>query len=147
MRARVGDPAPKIAGRTDEGTPLALADLAGRALAVFALGGPVDAPRLGTLAALAERTGDFLDRAHSPVALLAGPQPVLASIRDDLDPPFLCLADPRGAIHRALGGPEGARLGGVWLFGEDGRVSAALPRLGTDELLKAVLAAVERVRS
>jgi peroxiredoxin Q/BCP len=144
--AGIGDPAPVVEGRTDEGTPISLADFKGRALAVFLLGRALDRAAKGFLRRLAERTPEFLAAECSPLAVSAEPAAALAVARDAERLPFLLISDTELGIHRALGGGVPAGPAGAWLFDDRGAVVAAVPALGPAETIAAALAALVRVR-
>jgi peroxiredoxin len=146
-RLGVGDPAPLAEGRTDEGTPIALADFKGRALAVFLLGRRLDRAARAQLRLLAKRTPEFLRLECSPLVISAEPAEVLAAIRDAERLPFVTISDTELGIHRALAGSVPERSAGVWLFDGDGALAAAVPTLGFKEQVAAALAALGRIRS
>jgi len=142
----IGDPAPAAEGRTDEGTPISLADFKGRALAVFLLGRGLDRATRAQLRQLAKRTPEFLDRECSPVAVSTEPAEMLAEVRESEGLPFLMISDTELGIHRALAGAVPARPSGAWLFDGSGAVAASVPALGFKEQISAALAALARVR-
>ena len=143
----IGAPAPTAEGRTDEGTPISLADFKGRALAVFVLGRDLNRAARTLLAQLAKRAPEFLAAECSPVAISAEPAEMLAEIRDSEGLPFLMISDTELGIHRALTGAAPAGPSGVWLFDSSGAVVAAVPSLGPKEQISAAVAALARVRA
>jgi peroxiredoxin len=142
-----GDSAPIAEGRTDEGTPISLADFKGRALAVFLLGRGIKRGTRTLLAQLARRTPEFLAAECSPVAVSTEPAEMLAELRDASALPFLMISDTELGIHRALAGAVPAGPSGVWLFDKAGAVVATVPALGFQEQISAALAALDRVRA
>ena len=143
----IGDPAPTAEGRTDEGTPISLADFKGRALAVFLLGRDLNRATRTILSQLAKRTPEFLAAECSPVAISTEPAEMLAELRDSEALPFLMISDTELGIHRALTGAAPAGPSGAWLFDRAGAAVASVPPLGSKEQISAVLAALDRVRA
>jgi len=142
----IGDPAPGAEGRTDEGTPISLADFKGRALAVFLLGRGIDRATRTQLRQLAKRTPEFLALECSPLAVSTEAAEMLAEIRESEGLPFLMISDTDLGIHRALAGAVPARSPGAWLIDGSGVVAASIPALGFKEQISAALAALARVR-
>ncbi|MCK9459269.1 MAG: redoxin domain-containing protein [Proteobacteria bacterium] len=142
----IGDPAPAAEGRTDEGTPISIADFKGRALAVFLLGRELNRAARALLAQLAKRTPDFLAAECSPLAISAEPAEMLAELRDASALPFLLVSDTELGIHRALAGTVPPGPSGAWLFDRTGALIATVPALGAKEQVPAVLAALARLR-
>ena len=143
----IGDPAPAAEGRTDEGTPISLADFKGRPLAVFLLGRELNRAARTLLAQIAKRTPDFLAAECSPLAISAEPAEMLAELRDASALPFLLISDTELGIHRALTGAAPAGPSGVWLFDSSGAAVATVPPLGPKEQISAAVAALARVRA
>ena len=142
----IGDPAPAAEGRTDEGTPISLADFKGRALAAFLLGRELNRAARSLLAQIAKRTPELLAADCSPLAVSAEPAEMLAELRDASALPFLLISDTELAIHRALAGSVPAGPSGAWLFDAAGALIASVPPLGAKEQISAALAALARAR-
>jgi peroxiredoxin Q/BCP len=141
-----GGAAPVVEGRTDEGTPISLADFKGRALAVFLLGRGIDRAARALLRAIAAAAPELLRAEHSPVAVSAEPAAMLAELRDTEALPFLLISDTELGIHRALAGEVRRGPGGAWLVDKDGIVAAVIPPRKDKELIAAVLAALARTQ-
>jgi peroxiredoxin len=140
---RVGDRIPETELRTDEGTPLALSDLEGRALAIF-LTGEGDAGATGRLLdALGESTGRFWRKETSPVVLLVESVEDLSRLRRKRDLPFLLVSDPDGTLHTALRGGDGERVAAI-LVDPSGSVRDIIPALPPVELVRMTLARMSR---
>jgi peroxiredoxin len=146
-RLGIGDQAPTCEGRTDEGTPISLADFKGRSLAVFLLGRALNRATRTFLSQLAKRTPELLAAECSPLAISAEPAEMLAELRDASALPFLLISDTELGIHRALAGSVPPGPSGAWLFDGDGALVASVPALGAKEQIAAVLAALARVRA
>jgi peroxiredoxin len=146
-RLGIGDPAPACEGRTDEGTPISLADFKGRALAVFLLGRRLDRAARTFLSRLAERTPEILAAECSPLAISGEPAEALAELRGASALPFVLVSDTDLGIHRALAGSAPPGPSGAWLFDGAGTLIASVPPLGPREQIAAVIAALARVRA
>jgi len=139
----LGRGVPSTEGRTDEGTPIALSDLAGRRLAVF-LVGALDPERSAMLEDLDGRSRSFLELGCSPVVVTTEGDEVVASLREDKDYPFIVISDRAGAIHADLcAGPSGGT--GAWIVDEAGALAAAVPSLPPREMIGAALSALVRL--
>jgi len=147
LQLGIGDPAPAAEGRTDEGTPISLADFKGRALAVFLLGRGLDRATRAQLRQLAKRTPEFLALECSPLAVSTEPAEMLAEIRESEGLPFLMISDTELGIHRALAGAVPARPPGAWLIDGSGAIAASVPALGFKEQISAALATLARIRA
>ena len=142
----VGDRVPTAEGRTDEGTPISLADFRGRALAVILLGRELNRTARALLKHLAKRTPEFLALECSPIAVSTEPAEMLAELRDAEGLPFLLVSDTELALHRAFAGAATAGQAGTWIVDRAGAVAASVPPLGYKEQISAALAALARVR-
>jgi len=142
----VGDIVPIAEGRTDEGTPISLADFKGRALAVFLLGSELNRTARALLKHLAKSTPEFLALECSPIAVSTEPAEMLAEVRNAEGLPFLMISDTELALHRAFAGAPPAGAAGAWLVDKKGAIVAAVPPLGYKEQISATLAALARVR-
>jgi hypothetical protein len=139
----IGRGVPSTEGRTDDGTPIALSDLAGRCLAVF-LAGALDPERAVMLEDLAGRSRGFLELGCSPVVVTTEGDEVVASMREDKDYPFIVISDRTGALHAALcAGPAGDA--GAWIVDEAGVLAAAVPSLPPREMIAAALSSLVRL--
>lgn len=137
---RIGDMLPDVDVRTDEGTPLSLTDLNGRATAVFLCGPKLSGSVEQLLAVLSENTGRFLSLNMSPVVVLGESTETLSAFREKKDVPFLLLSDGDLSLHREFRGKDGDDVG-VWIADPDGTVVEVLPLLPPVEQVRL---AVER---
>lgn len=130
----IGDTVPKIEMRTDEGTPLSLTDLAGRAVCVFLLGeAPADAVD-GILDELHHHIDGFFDCEVSPVVVLSEAVEGLEKRRGANDMPFLLLSDSRMRAHGAFKGDDGGQAT-AWIVDAAGVVLDVIPMLPPGELV------------
>ena len=88
----IGDTVPEIKLRTDEGTPLSLADLKGRAFVLFMLGETFSPTVERLLNALSKNVNRFLTLDVSPIAVLGDTVENLADYRDHYEAPFLLMS-------------------------------------------------------
>ncbi len=138
----VGGRAPVVPGRTDEGTPISLADFKGRALAVFLIGKGYSRDHRTLLNRIRKSTSDFMEMDVSPVVISGEAEEVLSSLRESLSLPYLMMSDRSMSIHKELSGGSDE---GVWVFDARGRVASVVPAMGPKEQVGAVLAALNRV--
>jgi peroxiredoxin len=134
---------PRVAVRTDEGTPIGLADLEGRAMALFLLGGPLDARGERILALIEENIDELFGLEVSPIAVIADTVEGLASFRQGYDVPFLLLADADRALHEAFREEDGAGVD-VWIADAGGVVVEMIPTLAPAELVRLAIEACAR---
>ncbi len=143
---RVGDKIPDIELRTDEGTPLALTDLAGRAIVVFMLGEGFTPTVERLLRVLGKNTGRFLAIDVSPVAVLGETTDQLAEFREHNDVPYLLISDPALSLHRRLMGEDGYEVG-VWIVDEESVTRETIPTLPPTELVALAAERAQRFRA
>lgn len=130
----IGDRVPDTALRTDEGTPLELPDLNGRAFALFLLGPTLHPNAEILLGEIADATERFLSLEVSPVAVCGESVESLAEYRKRHDPPFLLLSDGEMAMHRRFrSGDEDPAT--AWIVDKQGRVIDVIPSLPFGELV------------
>ena len=130
----IGDPVPDMALRTDEGTPLALPDLNGRAFALFLLGPTLQPNAEMLLGEIADTTERFLSMEVSPIAVIGESVERLAEYRKRHDPPFLLLSDGEMVMHRRFrSGDEDPAT--AWIVDRQGRVVDIIPSLPSSELV------------
>lgn len=142
---RIGETVPNIELRTDEGTPLSLTDLKGRALVVFLLGESFNPTSEQLLSLLSENIGRFLALDSSPIAVLGESPEKLAEYREIHDLPFMFISDPAFKLHRKLKGDNLLELG-VCVVGSDSVVTETLPSLPPTELVRLAIERMSRMR-
>ncbi len=134
----IGDQVPEMALRTDEGTPLGLPDLSGRAFALFLLGQTLQPNAEMLLGDIADATERFLSMEVSPVAVSGESVDRLADFRKRHDPPFLLLSDDQMILHRRFrSGDEDPAT--AWIVDKLGRVVDVIPSLPSSELVHLAL--------
>ena len=133
-----GDTVPDIELRTDEGTPLSLADLKGRALCLFLLGSAFTPTVERLLDLISKNVSRFFSLNISPIAVLGESADHLGDHREEKDAPFILIADERFALHECFRGRDD-NLAAVWLVGEEGVVLDVVPMLPPTELLGVTL--------
>lgn len=141
----IDDQIPDYLGRTDEGTPISLADFKGRALAVFFLGKGFSRTELTMVKSIKRRIDDFLEFDCSPIVVSMESDEVLCSVRDSEELPFLMISDHSGMIHAAINGAPTEEALGSWLVGDDGRIVSAIHLMPPREQVSATVAALTRV--
>ena len=141
----IDDDIPDIAGRTDEGTPISLADFKGRALAVFFLGKGFERTEITMVKNIKRHIDDFLEFECSPIVVSQESEEVLSSIRESEDLPFLLLSDAGGAIHAAVNGGATDASIGSWLVNDEGKVVSAVHPMPPREQVNATVASLSRV--
>lgn len=139
---QIGDKIPNIELRTDEGTPLSLTDLKGRALAVFLLGEAFSPTTERLIHVLSEYAETFLAEDVSPIPVSGQSARHLAQFREQNDVPFLLISDQNLLLHRTLRDKDGNGVN-VWLLDAEGVVIDTIPVLPPTELTRVVL---ERIR-
>lgn len=139
-----GDTVPEIELRTDEGTPLALTDIRGRALCLFLLGSAFTPTIERLLELLGKNVNRFLSMNISPVVVFGDSVENLADHRASNDAPFILLSDEAFALHERFRGNE-ENLAAVWLINENGTVLDIVPMLPPTELLAVTLERAARV--
>jgi len=141
----IDDEIPDISGRTDEGTPISLADFNGRALAVFFTGRALERIEITMLKNLKRRVDEFLEFECSPVVVSMASEDVLASVREAEDLPFLLISDVDGAIHESVNGGKTEEAIGSWLVNDEGKIVSAIPPMPPREQVSATVAALSRI--
>ena len=141
----IDDEIPDIPGRTDEGTPISLADFNGRALAVFFTGKMLERTEITLLKNIKRRVEEFLEFECSPVVVSMASEEILASVRESEDLPFLLISDVDGAIHEAVNGGQTKEAIGSWLVNDDGKIVSAIPPMPPREQVSATVAALARI--
>jgi peroxiredoxin len=130
----IGDKIPETKLRTDEGTPLALTDLKGRAFVLFVLG-PSFTPTVERLLdELSKNVSRFLSLDVSPIALVGDTVENLADYRDHYDTPFLLISDEDLTLHSQLRGDDES-LATAWIVDKEGTVVDIVPFLPPSELI------------
>jgi peroxiredoxin len=132
--------------RTDEGTPLSLADLRGRAFALFLLGDDFSAAVERLLIVLSEETGRFFSMNCSPIAVMGAPCERMAAFREQHDVPYVMISDSDLALHGKFTG-ETDRSGGAWIVNRHGIVVDIVPALPPSELVRLSLVGTNRTIS
>ncbi len=143
---RVGDKISDIELRTDEGTPLSLADLHGRALALFLLGKTFTPSIEHLLLMLAQNTGRFLAFDVSPIAVVGVPASQLAAFREQNDMPFILVSDPNYILHHSFMEKDGRDVE-VWIVDQHGIVVEMVPMLPPAELISLAINRARRVHT
>jgi peroxiredoxin len=133
-----GDTVPDIELRTDEGTPLALTDLKGRALCLFLLGAAFTPTVERLLDLISKNIGRFLSLNASPIAVFGDSVDSLAEHRAEKDAPFILISDESFALHDRFRGKDD-NLAAVWIINEAGVVLDIVPMLPPTELLGVTL--------
>ena len=141
----IDDAIPSVPGRTDEGTPISLADFKGRALAVFFLGKGFDRTEMTMVKNIKRRIDEFLEFECSPVIVSMEPEEILSSIREAEDLPFLLISDRYGAIHEAVNGAPTEASIGSWIVNDDSRIVSAVNPMPPREQVSATVAALSRI--
>ena len=134
---------PSLALRTDEGTPITLRDLRGRALVIFLLGETFTSTAERSLDVLTEHIGHFMTLECSPVVVLGEPVERLAAYRERNDVPFLLLSDHGLALHERITGKETIGVGAC-IVDARGAVIDILPMLPPTELIRLTLDRLHR---
>ena len=130
----IGDRIPDLKVRTDEGTPLTLNDLKGRAYVLFLLGDTFTPTVERLLDVLAKKVSRFLSLDISPIAVIGDSVENLADYREQSDAPFLLLSDDEMSLHRRLRG-EDRNLAIAWIINKEGTVLDIMPHLPPTELI------------
>ncbi len=133
----IGDKAPALPLRTDEGTPLSLEDLKGRATAVFLLGKAFSPTVERLFEVLTRNINRFMVLDLSPVAVLGETVEHLEQYRNHNDVPFLLMSDEKLKLHAAFE-HAGDNSPMVWLVDKDGIILDMLPMLPPSELVAVV---------
>ncbi len=141
---RVGENVPDFEVRTDEGTPLSIADLKGRSLILFLLGESFTPAVERLLSVLAKHTSKFLSLESSPVAILGETVEQLSAYRERNNVPFLMLSDPSLTIHWKFREEDGDDVG-VWVADQSGLVVETIPMLPPTELVSVAVKRSERL--
>ncbi len=143
---KAGDKVPNIELRTDEGTPIALTDLRGRAFALFMVGEMFTPTVERLLAVLAKDTPRFLTMDCSPIAAIGEPMGRLAAYREQHRVPFVMISDSGLRLHKKLSG-ENRDVSGAWIVDPTGTVVDVVPVLPPSELVRLALIGVDRTLS
>ena len=142
---RKGDKVPDMELRTDQGTPLSLADLSGRAVVVFLLGRLFTPTGERVLKLLSDTADRFLSLEFSPVAISGEPVKELAKYNKQNKLPFLLASDGSRRLHEKLRGDDGGGIS-VWIISSEGYVIDTVPKLPPTELINVVLERISRFR-
>lgn len=142
----LGSPVPSLELRTDEGTPISLRDLQGRALALFLLGTSFTPTAERLLDVLSQNAGQFLTQDFSPVAVMAQDVAALCAFRQRQDVPFILLSDADSRLQQAITGDESCRVGAC-LIDERSTVVEILPLLPPTELVRMTVERISRLRA
>jgi peroxiredoxin len=138
----IGDKAPDLPLRTDEGTPLSLHDFKGRGIAVFLLGATFTPTVERLFEVLTRNINRFMALDISPIAVLGETAENLEQYRNHNDVPFLLMSDDKLRLHAILGrNKDNAPM--VWLIDKDNVILDMLPMLPPSEL---VAVAVDRAQ-
>ena len=141
----IDDEIPSIPGRTDEGTPISLADFQGRALAVFFLGKGFERTELTMVKSIKRRIDEFLEFECSPIVVSMEPAEILNSIRETEELPFLLISDYYGDIHQAVNGEATESAIGSWIVNDTGKIVSAVHPMPPREQVSATVAALSRI--
>ena len=142
---RGGQKVPDVELRTDEGTPVSLADFSGRATVVFLLGELFSPTGERLLKVLSQNTDRFLSLNFSPVAV-SGEQVVELKKYSKLNKvPYLLVSDVSCKLHKVLREDDGEGIS-VWIISDEGEVIDAVPILPPTELVNVVLERINRFR-
>lgn len=142
---RVNDIVPTNTVRTDEGSPISLIDLAGRALAIFLTAHLSDSEIIGVVRDLSLRTRDFLDLSCSPLLVTAAEVATLDGWRRSSKIPFVMISDPSLALHGQLYGGGGEPATAAWIVDEDSRLVAAVPATENELIVELALETLGRI--
>ncbi|MDJ0766194.1 MAG: redoxin domain-containing protein [Myxococcota bacterium] len=140
---QIGETVPDMGVRTDEGTPLSLADLKGRAIAIFLLGESFSPTGERLLSVLADSADQFMAFDMSPIPILGETADSLADYREANDVPFLLISDKELRLHKHLRGDDGEGVG-VWIVDTQGKIIDTIPVLPPTELTRVVLERIAR---
>lgn len=141
----INDSIPSVMGRTDEGTPISLADFNGRALAVFFLGKGFERTEMTLVKNIKRRINEFLEFECSPIIVSLESDMVLASVRESEELPFLMISDLTGNIHGDICGELTKEALGSWLVSSEGKILSAIHPMPPREQVSATVAALSRV--
>jgi peroxiredoxin len=140
----IGDKAPDLPLRTDEGTPISLQDFRGRGTAVFLLGRAFSPTVERLFEVLTRNINRFMTLDISPIAVLGETADILAQYRSHNDVPFLLMSDENLHLHMTLGrDKDNAPM--VWLIDKDGVILDMLPILPPSELVAVVVDRAQRL--
>ena len=136
---------PQAIGRTDEGTPVSLCDLKGRAVAVFLTGETMDENTTTLFKSIATAIEDFSGMDYSPVVVSTQPEEVLAASRELHGLPFMMISDFSRDIHRKLGFGIQEEFAKVWIADDECEIVAVVPPMSSEEQVSATIEAITRV--